>query len=284
MRPYTGASAPTTRGDGRNCKRTHVRSGRGVGARSLRELGRAHEHARHAADDRAASTTTTTRKGVATHNRGRAARHTGRDARRARARQPSVALDDRRPRRRGTRPPRRKPRATARSATASPATSTTSTGPYVDDGHILDPKRPESLVYEYRNGKQTVVAAMYMLPFGSHFTDVARRRRRAHAVARAPRPLPHRRPGRRRSSPASPRSTARARRARRRRATRRCCTCGSCRTRAGRSPRSKASARARSPTGQTRLCDTTNGPGPLASRAGGHGARVWDRSSADVLV
>jgi len=43
---------------------------------------------------------------------------------------------------------------------------------YVDDGHILDPKRPESLVYEMRNGKQSVVAAMYMLPFGSNFADV----------------------------------------------------------------------------------------------------------------
>jgi hypothetical protein len=43
---------------------------------------------------------------------------------------------------------------------------------YVDDGHILDPKRPESLVYEYRNGKQQVVAAMYMLPWGSTFADV----------------------------------------------------------------------------------------------------------------
>jgi hypothetical protein len=43
---------------------------------------------------------------------------------------------------------------------------------YVDDGHILDPKRPESLVYEWRNGRQTVVAAMYMLPFGSTFADV----------------------------------------------------------------------------------------------------------------
>jgi hypothetical protein len=43
---------------------------------------------------------------------------------------------------------------------------------YVDDGHILDPQKPESLVYEYRNGKQSLVAAMYMLPFGSHFTDI----------------------------------------------------------------------------------------------------------------
>ena len=41
----------------------------------------------------------------------------------------------------------------------------------VDDGHILDPTRPESLVYEDRNGTQQVVAAMYMLPFGSRFTD-----------------------------------------------------------------------------------------------------------------
>jgi len=42
---------------------------------------------------------------------------------------------------------------------------------YVDDGHILDPARPESLVYEYRDGTQQISAAMYMLPFGSRFTD-----------------------------------------------------------------------------------------------------------------
>jgi hypothetical protein len=41
----------------------------------------------------------------------------------------------------------------------------------VDDGHILDPTRPESLVYENRDGTQEVAAAMYMLPFGSRFTD-----------------------------------------------------------------------------------------------------------------
>src|SRR5260221_1705092 len=35
----------------------------------------------------------------------------------------------------------------------------------VDDGHILDPTRPESLVYEVRNGTQQIAAAMYMLPF-----------------------------------------------------------------------------------------------------------------------
>jgi hypothetical protein len=43
---------------------------------------------------------------------------------------------------------------------------------YSNDGHILDPKRPESVVYEVRNGKQTAVAAMYALPFGSNFGDV----------------------------------------------------------------------------------------------------------------
>ena len=56
---------------------------------------------------------------------------------------------------------------------------------YVDDGHILDPTRPESLVYEYRNGKQRAVAAMYMLPFGSTFTNVPDVGGGAHAVARA---------------------------------------------------------------------------------------------------
>jgi hypothetical protein len=43
---------------------------------------------------------------------------------------------------------------------------------YVDDGHILDAQRPESLVYEYKNGKQSVVAAMYMMPLGSRFSNV----------------------------------------------------------------------------------------------------------------
>ena len=41
----------------------------------------------------------------------------------------------------------------------------------VNDGHILDPALPESLVYEVRGGKQQVVAAMYMLPFGSRFSS-----------------------------------------------------------------------------------------------------------------
>ncbi|HEV7524526.1 MAG TPA: hypothetical protein VGP92_06145 [Acidimicrobiia bacterium] len=41
----------------------------------------------------------------------------------------------------------------------------------VDDGHILDPTRPESLVYEIRDGKQQIAAAMFMLPFGSRFSD-----------------------------------------------------------------------------------------------------------------
>ena len=43
---------------------------------------------------------------------------------------------------------------------------------YVNDGHILDPTRPESVVYEVRDGKQTAVAAMYALPLGSSFRDV----------------------------------------------------------------------------------------------------------------
>lgn len=43
---------------------------------------------------------------------------------------------------------------------------------YANDGHILDPLRPESVVYEERNGAQVAVAAMYGLPFGSSFADV----------------------------------------------------------------------------------------------------------------
>jgi hypothetical protein len=42
---------------------------------------------------------------------------------------------------------------------------------YVNDGHILDSMYPESLVYQMRNGVKTLVSAMYMLPFGSRFTD-----------------------------------------------------------------------------------------------------------------
>jgi hypothetical protein len=43
---------------------------------------------------------------------------------------------------------------------------------YSNDGRILDTKHPESLVYEMRNGKKTLVAAMFAMPFGSRFTDV----------------------------------------------------------------------------------------------------------------
>jgi hypothetical protein len=43
---------------------------------------------------------------------------------------------------------------------------------YANDGHILDSKRPESLVYERKNGKQFLAAAMYSLPPGSTFADV----------------------------------------------------------------------------------------------------------------
>jgi len=43
---------------------------------------------------------------------------------------------------------------------------------YLSDGRILDSKHPESLVYEMRNGRKTLVAAMYMLELGSTFADV----------------------------------------------------------------------------------------------------------------
>ena len=42
----------------------------------------------------------------------------------------------------------------------------------VNDGHILDSQLPESVVYRIDNGNRTLVAAMYMLPFGSTFADV----------------------------------------------------------------------------------------------------------------
>ncbi len=43
---------------------------------------------------------------------------------------------------------------------------------YTDDGHILDPLRPESIVYQSVGGTKRAVAAMYQLPFGSSFADV----------------------------------------------------------------------------------------------------------------
>lgn len=43
---------------------------------------------------------------------------------------------------------------------------------FVADDVILDPDRPESLVYRYRNGVRTLEAAMYMLPPGSTLDDV----------------------------------------------------------------------------------------------------------------
>jgi hypothetical protein len=43
---------------------------------------------------------------------------------------------------------------------------------YVNDSSILDPNKPESLVYEMKDNKKTLVAAMFMLPYGSGFRDV----------------------------------------------------------------------------------------------------------------
>jgi hypothetical protein len=43
---------------------------------------------------------------------------------------------------------------------------------YLSDGRILDSKHPESLVYEMRNGRKTLVAAMYTLEIGQGFGDV----------------------------------------------------------------------------------------------------------------
>jgi hypothetical protein len=42
----------------------------------------------------------------------------------------------------------------------------------IDDGKVLNPKYPESLVYEFPNGKPTLVAAMYILPFATRYTDI----------------------------------------------------------------------------------------------------------------
>lgn len=44
---------------------------------------------------------------------------------------------------------------------------------YFDDGHILDPDYPESLVYKpHPDGTRTLAAAMYMLPPGTPFSSV----------------------------------------------------------------------------------------------------------------
>jgi hypothetical protein len=43
---------------------------------------------------------------------------------------------------------------------------------YFDDGHILDPDRPESLVYDTRGGTRKLAAAMYMMKPGDSFDDI----------------------------------------------------------------------------------------------------------------
>lgn len=43
---------------------------------------------------------------------------------------------------------------------------------YVNDGRILDPDHPESLVIRHRNGTQQLVAAMFMLPEGTTLDQV----------------------------------------------------------------------------------------------------------------
>ncbi len=43
---------------------------------------------------------------------------------------------------------------------------------FVDNATLLDPTQPESLVYKVSGSTKTLVAAMYMLPRGSHFTDI----------------------------------------------------------------------------------------------------------------
>ena len=43
---------------------------------------------------------------------------------------------------------------------------------YLSDGRVLDTKRPESLMYEVRNGKKTLVAAMFTMEIGQNFADV----------------------------------------------------------------------------------------------------------------
>ena len=42
----------------------------------------------------------------------------------------------------------------------------------MDDDIILDPNRPESLVYDVKDGKQTLAAAMYMVKRGTPLADV----------------------------------------------------------------------------------------------------------------
>ena len=43
---------------------------------------------------------------------------------------------------------------------------------FLNDGHVLDPDRPESLVYDTKGGGRRLVAAMYMLAAGTPLADV----------------------------------------------------------------------------------------------------------------
>ncbi len=43
---------------------------------------------------------------------------------------------------------------------------------FFDDGHILDPDRPESLVYDTRSGKRVLESAMFMMAPGDSWDDI----------------------------------------------------------------------------------------------------------------
>jgi hypothetical protein len=43
---------------------------------------------------------------------------------------------------------------------------------YLTDNHVLDPRYPESLVYNTRNGTPTLEAAMFMLSLGQRFANI----------------------------------------------------------------------------------------------------------------
>ena len=67
---------------------------------------------------------------------------------------------------------------------------------WINDDVILDPDRPESLVYEPQpDGSKKLVSAMYMLPDDVALDRRARHRRRPDAVAHPRQPLLHERPG-----------------------------------------------------------------------------------------
>ena len=140
------------------------------------------------------------------------------------------------------------PPGSAPSATACTGTEHLVNWNWINDDVVLDPNRPESLVYRVDDRRAGCSKRPCTSSGGHARRRGARRRRHAHPVAHPQQPLLQARAHRRRAPPAAPSSASPTRTgpaAGDRCPTPRCCTCGSSTSPAARSPASRASAPAR---------------------------------------